>query len=347
MRIALVCPYDLDRPGGVATHVLGLGRWLSAQGLDATLIAPGSVAPDGLTTRLLGPSRDFRFNGSTAQLAVSAGQQEMVRQAVRGFDVVHVHEPLTPGAAYAAARAAGRLVVTHHAAFRVPRPLRPVFRWRARTLGERVSIAVSEAARRSARHTTRHDPLVIPNAIPVPSELFVERTATPKVAFLGRRDDPRKGYALFAQLARRGIPADFIAIGPGGPTGEAVRDLGILSSGELARTLRGVSVVVAPNRGGESFGMILVEALAAGCTLVASDLPAFRAVVGTQPVAHWFAPGDLRGAAHALGAALRQPADPVQAKTVAARFSWDVVGPQVLAAYRRALDLGDAIGSSV
>ncbi|HMR49118.1 MAG TPA: glycosyltransferase family 4 protein [Arachnia sp.] len=335
MRIALVCPYNLDRPGGVATHVLGLARWLSAEGHEATVIAPGTTAPVGVRALLLGPTRDFRFNGSVAQLAVSADQRAAAARSVEGFDVVHVHEPLTPGAAYAAARAARRLVVTHHAAFSVPLPVRGVLRGRARRLGPRAAIAVSEAARRTAWEATGLEPVVLPNAIPLPSALPVERADIPKVAFLGRRDDPRKGYPLFERLTRGGAPAEFLAIGPGGPVGDGVRDLGVLSDEELARTLRGVAVVVAPNRGGESFGLVLIEALAAGCTLVVSDLPAFRDVVGGDPVAYWFAPGDHAAAAAALGSALARPADPAAARRAAGRYSWEHIGPKIVEIYSR------------
>lgn len=346
MKIALVCPYNLDTPGGVATHVLGLARWLDEQGHQATVIAPGTRAPGDLDVRLLGPTRDFRFNGSTAQLAVSPAQRVAAREAVRDVDVVHVHEPLTPGAAYAAARAAEHLVVTHHASFRVPRLARPLLRRRATALGPRVSLAVSVAAARTAREAIGLEPVVVPNAIRLPPAATKPRTDRPRVIFLGRRDDARKGYATFAALARSGIDADFVAIGPGNDPGAGVRALGVLDDERLAEELGAARVVVAPNLGGESFGMVLVEALAAGCTLVASDLPAFREVIGDDaPVAHWFPPGDRPAAVAALRRALDQPGDPRRARAVAERFSWDGVGPMVLDAYLAARNGADGIGS--
>lgn len=223
MRIALVCPYNLDRPGGVATHVLGLARWLNATGHEAKVVAPGTRAPKDVPVLLLGPTRDFRFNGSTAQLAVSASQRTAARAAVQGVDVVHVHEPLTPGAAYTAAKAASPLVVTHHASFTVPAMVAPLLRYRAKKLGPRLSLAVSEAAARTAQAAVGHRPPIIPNAIRLPDARPPLRSDTPRVVFLGRRDDPRKGYAVFHALAQSGIEADFVAIGPGGDPGPGVR----------------------------------------------------------------------------------------------------------------------------
>ena len=169
MRIALVTPYSLDVPGGVGTHVLGLARWLRDQGHDAFVVAPGERVVDaGVPVRLLGRATPLPFNGSTARLALSLSQARAARAAVATADVVHVHEPLTPGAAFAAARGGRPLVVTHHAAFAVG-ALGPVLRARAALLPrDRVSLAVSEAAAATARAATGVTPEVVPNAIELP-----------------------------------------------------------------------------------------------------------------------------------------------------------------------------------
>ncbi|MFD0867391.1 glycosyltransferase, partial [Tessaracoccus lubricantis] len=165
--IALVCPYSLDRPGGVATHVLGLASWLRDRGHDAFVVAPGTGVP-GDGTQLVGPAVGVPFNGSVAQLAVLPAQARRTLTAIADADVVHVHEPLTPGIAFAAARAArGRLVVTHHAHFR-PGLFTAPLRLRASLLPLRTSIAVSEAACRTAVAVTGLVPAVIPNAVAVP-----------------------------------------------------------------------------------------------------------------------------------------------------------------------------------
>ncbi|MFT3886710.1 MAG: glycosyltransferase family 4 protein [Arachnia sp.] len=324
-------PYSLDVPGGVATHALGLARWLRHAGHEPLVVAPGTRDDDhGVPVRLLGAAASFRFNGSTARLALAPHQTRAAKEAVRDADVVHVHEPLTPGIAFAAARAAVRLVVTHHASFR-PGPLGPVLRARAALLPRtRVSLAVSEAAAATARAATGRAPEIIPNAVDLPPEP-APRSGRPLVLFLGR-DEPRKGFPLFAELAGRGIDADFVAAGPTRPVPH-VAVLGQVSDDERERLLSAATVVVAPNLAGESFGLVLVEALAHGATLVASDLPAFRRVVADPAVVRFFPTGDKTAAEHALRDAVAAPAGPARARASAERFTWDAVGPRVLAAY--------------
>ena len=341
MRIALVTPYSLDVPGGVGTHVLGLARWLREQGHDAFVVAPGERVVDaGVPVRLLGRATPLPFNGSTARLALSLSQARAARAAVATADVVHVHEPLTPGAAFAAARSGRPLVVTHHAAFQVG-ALGPVLRARAALLPrDRVSLAVSEAAAATARAATGVTPEVVPNAIEVP-DLSTQRSASasrpahgagrPMVLFLGR-DEPRKGFPVFAEVARSGVDAEFVAVGPTTPT-PGVSVLGAVSDAERARLLSAATVLVAPNLAGESFGLVLVEALAHGAAVLASDLPAFRAVVDDPAVARFFPPGAATAATAGLRELLATPPDPALTRAAAAPYAWDSVGPRVLRAY--------------
>ena len=341
MRIALVTPYSLDVPGGVGTHVLGLARWLREQGHDPFVVAPGDRVVDaGVPVRLLGRATPLPFNGSTARLALSLSQARAARAAVATADVVHVHEPLTPGAAFAAARSGRPLVVTHHAAFAVG-ALGPVLRARAALLPrDRVSLAVSEAAAATARAATGVTPEVVPNAIEVP-DLSTQRSASasrpahgagrPMVLFLGR-DEPRKGFPVFAEVARSGVDADFVAVGPTTPR-PGVSVLGAVSDAERARLLSAATVLVAPNLAGESFGLVLVEALAHGAAVLASDLPAFRAVVDDPAVARFFPPGAATAATAGLRELLATPPDPALTRAAAAPYAWDSVGPRVLRAY--------------
>ena len=334
LRVALVCPYSLDRPGGVATHVLGLARWLQDEGHRVVVVAPGTVEEDrGVPVTLLGNPREFRFNGSVAQLAVGRRQSRRAAAAVADVDVVHVHEPLTPGAAFAAARAAGALVVTHHASFDAGR-LAALVRPRAALLPDRFSIAVSRAAATTALALTGRDTVVIPNAITLPDP-SAHRAGRPKVVFLGRLDEPRKGYPLFQTLARQVPEADFVAVGPGGSGDPVVNELGQLDDDAKARVLHSASVLVAPNRYGESFGMILVEGLAHGCAVVATDLPAFREVVDHPGFVSWFPVDDAASARAALRRRLAHPVDPLASRRLVERYTWPVVGPQITAAYRR------------
>lgn len=338
LRVALVCPYSLDRPGGVATHVLGLARWLQHEGHHPVVVAPGVLDQDrGVPVTLLGAPREFRFNGSVAQLAVLPGQSRRAAAAVAHADVVHVHEPLTPGAAFAAARAARSLVVTHHASFGGRRAA-TLLRLRASLLPERVTIAVSRAAAVTARAVTGTDPVIIPNAITAPPARPTLAPATPHrpvVVFVGRLDEPRKGYPLFRGLAGQVPGADFVAIGPGGAGDTRVRELGQLDDDAKSRVLGTASVLVAPNRYGESFGMIIVEGLAHGCAVVAADLPAFRDVVDHPGFVSWFPVDDAASARAALLRRLAAPVDPAAAQALVERYTWPAVGPRILAAYRR------------
>lgn len=336
MRIALVCPYSADVPGGVWTHVLGLAEWLATRGHDPAVVAPGTVPVEtAVPVHLVGRARGFPFNGSTARLALAPRQVAAAREIVRGFDVVHVHEPLTPGLAYGVARTARRLVVTHHAHFAPRPPLAVVLRARARRLPERDSLAVSSSAASTALAVTGVRPLVVPNAIRLPPLREKPDEARPLVLFVGRRDDPRKGYRLFEALASRVPAARFVAVGPGRTAGGgAVEVHPSASRGELEGWLSRARVLVAPNTGGESFGMVLVEALAHGCALACSRLDAFRAVVDDDRLVSWFDPGDVEQAVVALEARLADPVDPALAHAAALPFGWENVGPRVEERYR-------------
>ena len=336
LRVALVCPYSLDEPGGVATHVLGLARWLRDEGHRPLVVAPGETPQEwGVPVTLLGAAHGFQFNGSVARLAIRPAQKRLAAEAVTGSDVVHVHEPLTPGAAFAAARATRHLVVTHHASFDPGRGA-GVIRLRAGLLPARATIAVSEAAARTARAVTGAAPLIIPNAITAPATPRAytrEPGGRPLVVFVGRLDEPRKGYPLFATLADQVPEADFAAVGPGVGCGGRVRQLGQLDDAAKATVLQEASVLVAPNRFGESFGMILVEALAHGCAVVATDLPAFRDVVDHPGFVSWFPVDDVASARVALRRRLAQPVDPAAAGALVHRYTWPAVGPRILDAY--------------
>ena len=335
MRIALVVPYCLDVPGGVATHAIGLAAWLRGRGQDARIIAPGTAQVDvDVPVTLLGGSVDLPFNGSVARLALRPDQARAALRATTGADLVHVHEPLTPGAGFAvASRTRLPLVVTHHASFTPSPTVARLLRARARRLPPRVSLAVSEAAWHLTTRIGVTDAVIVPNAIalpPAPSP----RAGRPTVAFVGRLDEPRKGYRVFVEAAALVQGADFIAVGPGGHGAPGVTELGALGRRELGEVLGSASILVAPNLFGESFGMVLVEGLAHGAAVVASDLPAFRAVA-EGPASSFFPVGDASAAAEAIEKRLADPVDPVSAGRSAARFGWDAIGPAVEAAYGR------------
>lgn len=335
MKIGIVCPYSFDQPGGVGTHVRGLAHWLRSQGHGVLVVAPGTGASKP-GEMLVGDSVPMQFNGSTAHLALAPAQVRRAIAALREADVVHVHEPLTPGLGFAAARASRPLVVTHHAQF-APGLLTPVLRMRSAILGQRVSIAVSDGAAATALAATGGRPEVIPNGIALPEKSDKPASSLPVVLYVGRRDDARKGYPTFVAVAERmSHEARFVALGPGQVSSRQVAEYGAVSDAERNAWLREASVLMAPNTFGESFGLVLVEALARGCGVVASDLPTFRAVADDPRCASWFPPGDVEAATNALRTRLTMGSDASKARQLAARYSWERVGPRVVAAYEQA-----------
>ncbi len=348
VHVALLCPYSLDTPGGVATHVLGLAAWLLSRGDKVTVVAPGTrtpSVPEGVALHLVGRSVDLRFNGSVAQLALRPGQRVAALRAVRGADVVHVHEPLTPGIAFAVARAADNLVVTHHASFAPSRTVSAFLRRRAAGLAPRASIAVSRAAQQTARAVTGETPRIIGNGVlmpdPPPPRDGWRGGVRPRIGFLGRLDEPRKGFAVFRAVAERGhqagFDAEFVALGPGTVNPGSVRLLGIVDDSDRTSALQQVDVLLAPNLFGESFGLILVEALAAGCSVVASDLPGFADVLAESGTGRTFPSGDVDAALAALRAVVGAPEDPLVLHESAQSWSWEALGPRVREQYLLAI----------
>ncbi|WP_297751364.1 glycosyltransferase family 4 protein [uncultured Tessaracoccus sp.] len=335
MKIGIVCPYSFDQPGGVGTHVRGLAHWLHEQGHGVLVVAPGtgSSKPGEM---LVGDSVPLQFNGSTAHLALAPAQARRAIAALREADVVHVHEPLTPGLSFAAARACRPLVVTHHAQF-APGLLTPLLRMRSAMIGRRVSLAVSDGAAATALAATGAHPDVIPNGIALPEENDKPTSQLPVVLYVGRRDDARKGYPIFEAVAERmSHEARFVALGPGRVSSHHIAEYGAVTDAERNAWLHEASVLVAPNTFGESFGLVLVEALAHGCGVVASDLPTFRAVADDPRCMSWFPPGDVEAATEALRKRLTVGGDASIARELAARYSWEHIGPRIVAAYEQA-----------
>lgn len=338
MRIGIVCPYSFAAPGGVQTHVRGLARWLASQGHEVDVFAPGlwgGQQPVDVGFTSAGSSVPLPWNGSVARVGFTLGILARARRwLARGFDIVHVHEPVTPSVAYAVlALAREPVVTTHHCAGAASLPFRlgavPV---RRQLNQARAHLAVSDMAAMLARTYLQGPLTVVPNGV----EIQPARTTKPRmrtVTFLGR-DEPRKGLDVFLAAAAQVGPTlpgvRFVVAGAarGGPY---VTVLGEISELRRASLLQHTDVLVASQLGGESFGLVLAEGLAAGAQVVASNLPAFREAFGEGAV-RYFPPGDATALARSIVEALARPSqqDP---RTVVRPYSWDVVGPQVLAAY--------------
>ena len=364
MKIGIVCPYSLDVPGGVQAHVLDLARALIRRGHEVNVLAPADddqPLPDFVTSA--GRAVGIRYNGSVARLAFGPVSYARVRRWIRehDFDVLHLHEPTAPSLSMLALMVAdGPIVATFHTSTRRSRALsafQPVLQPFLEKITAR--IAVSALARRVQVEHLAGDAWEIPNGVVV--QRYAAAEPLPgwpgeggAIGFLGRFTEPRKGFPVlleaFDELAAHRDGVRLLVAGPGDPDEVSIppriRDritfLGLVAEADKARMLRSVDVFAAPGTGGESFGMILTEAMAAGTPVVASDLDAFRRVLDGGAAGELVPVGD----APALAAALeRLLADPVRRSALAARanqvvagYDWPVLARRVLEVYATAIE---------
>ena len=279
MRVAIVSPYSFDHFGGVQDQAAQLGSWLREAGHDAWVVAPGSGGPDG--TIHVGAAVSVPANRSRAPITLDPRAVGRVRAAVAGADVVHVHEPFMPITSLAALIGSKVPIVgTFHAD---PGGLaRAVYRgasWPLRRLAGRLAVATAVSPVAAASVERLVDLRLIPNGVDVDAY----RDDLPKAnraLFIGR-DERRKGLQqllLAWPLIRARVPeAELRVVGAERTSGPAgVTFLGRVDEESKRTELAEASVMCAPNTGGESFGIVLVEAMASGCAVVASDIPAFR-----------------------------------------------------------------------
>ena len=372
MKIAMLSPYSLSRPGGVQGQVLGLARALRSLGHQVTVVGPGELDPlesdpveasggsDHPDVFVMGRPTGLRSNGSVAPVTVSPGAALRAERFVRfgGFDVLHVHEPLAPVAAYGfVARASVPMVGTYHRAG-VSRWV-PLLKPLVYAVGSRlqVRVAVSEAARDTAMRSSKGEYEVLYNGVDMERFARAEPAPSdrPTVLFLGRHET-RKGLSVlldaFALLER---PAVLWVAGDGPqsevqhrrhPESDRVKWLGILNEEEVTARLLGADVLCAPSLRGESFGMVVLEGMAARCAVVASDLPGYRSAAGGHAVL--VPPGDVSALSRALGVALadvvegggRSSPEALKAAEVHAN-GWSMKGlaERYVDVYQRAIDI--------
>jgi phosphatidylinositol alpha-mannosyltransferase len=342
MRVAVVCPYSVDVPGGVQGQAVGLVEGLQAAGHEAWLVAPGSTGPP--ETRLLGRSFNVKVNGSVAPVALQPGTIGRVRRAIRDADVVHVHEPLVVPTSPAAFLGAGPPAVgTFHAdpsdmTRRLYHVAAPILR---RVLARFDAVtAVSRAAGSAIEHLV-DEVIEIPNGIDTRAFSLDVVRRPGRVVFLGR-DEPRKGLDVLLAawpLVHAAVPeAELVVLGAYREAPhESIRYLGTSVGHQKRLQLAEATVFCAPNLGGESFGISLVEAMAAGCAPVVSDLPAFRSVAGDT--ARYVPVGDPESLAGQLIRALRDTNGSHMrgraACEAAAVYDWHQVLPRYVDVYAR------------
>lgn len=354
MKVGIVCPYSFDEPGGVQAHILDLARVLIEAGHTVQVLGPG--APDTEVPDFVvkgGRSIPIRYNGSVARLAIGPGVLRRVRRFIRDgdFDVLHIHEPNSPSYSMAALWAAeGPIVATYHASSSGSTVLK-VFQAVLRPYLEKIrgGIAVSEMARRWQVEQLGGDPVLIPNGVDTRVYRAAQRsTPSPvEIVFLGRLDESRKGLdILLRALSRIDRDIKVTVMGGGRPRVMAGVDfVGRVSDAEKAEILGRADIYVAPNTGGESFGIVLVEAMAAGCAVVASDLEAFAAVCDADsenPAGLLFSTGSDKELAEQLCTLIDDPA--ARSRLITAgqersqRYDWSSVARDVLAVYETVAD---------
>lgn len=323
MKVLLVCPYSLGWPGGVQGQVLALARALRGQSVGASVVAPCDGAPPEPGVTDIGRSISFAANGSVAPIAPDPAAVRRTVDALRAEapDIVHLHEPLVPGPTLVALLAGiAPAIGTFHASGRVPAYvwLRPVMRACSRRLTART--AVSPEARELAERWLGGACRVLPNGVEV--ERFAKADPWPSerraILFVGRHE-PRKGLEVLLE-AFAGLPDDVaLWVAGEGPETQHLRAgadrrvkdriewLGRLADDELARRLRGAAAFCAPSLHGESFGVVLLEAMAAGTPVVASDISGYRDVARDGREALLVPPGDAGLLARALARVLDEP----------------------------------------
>jgi phosphatidyl-myo-inositol alpha-mannosyltransferase len=360
MRIGMVCPYSFDVPGGVQSHVLQLAEVMRARGQNVSVLAPSSPRaslPEYVVSA--GRAIPIPYNGSVARLQFSPAVHGKVRRwlADGDFDVLHLHEPNAPSLSMWALRAAeGPIVATFHTSTTKSLTL-TVFQGVLRPWHEKIvgRIAVSDLARRWQMEALGSDAVEIPNGIDVASFAAAPRLAGyPRpgktVLFLGRYDEPRKGMAVLIgalpSLVEHFPGVQVLIVGRGdedelrskaGGLAGHLRFLGQVDDAAKASALCSADVYCAPHTGGESFGIVLVEAMAAGTPVVASDLHAFRRVLRNDDAGRLVPVEDSAALAAGLVAVLED--DQLAKRYVAAgadavrRYDWSVVANQIMRVY--------------
>ena len=368
-RIGIVCPYGWDTPGGVQSHVRDLAEYLIREGHFVSVLAP-AIDDENLPHYVTSAGRPISipYNGAVARVLFGPIAFSRVRHWISqgDFDVLHLHEPAIPSISLLACWAAeGPLVGTFHAAakrqkvtFAVAPFLEPVIE----KLNAR--IAVSEAARETLTEHLDTDAIVVPNGIYASlyrDGKLDERWTGNTLGFIGRFEEPRKGLSVLTQ-ALPAIIAEFpdvkIFVAGPGESSDTLKDIqpslrsrftfmGRISEEEKANFLASVGLYIAPNTGGESFGIILAEALAAGASVVASDIPAFDSLLGHGDYGTLFQSENSDDLAtkviELLKDSARRRAIADRGKIYAQSFDWDVVADKIYDVYQMAMVGGTGV----
>jgi phosphatidylinositol alpha-mannosyltransferase len=371
LRIGMVCPYSLSAPGGVQAHVLGLARGLRGHGHQVEVLAPvggnNSTNPMESVPEFVTPAgRGIRvpYNGSVVPLVFGPVAANRARRWMHDhdFDVLHVHEPAAPSLSLIAlALAEVPVVATFHFATTRSRALAAAQGLLQPTM-EKITarIAVSPLARRVHVEYLGGDAVEIPNGVDV-SQFSAARPLPgyPRsggtVGFVGRFGEPRKGMPVLLAALRTLIQtrpelrllvvghgdAEALLSAAGPAVARRIEVLGPVADEGKAAALASVDVLCVPALGGESFGIVLSEAMAAGTPVVASDLDAFRRVLDDGKAGVLVTAGSPDELSAALDDLLDNPARraalAAAGRRRAAMWDWPVVARRVLQVYHSAV----------
>lgn len=361
MKIGIVCPYTWAVPGGVQQHIRDLAEALIDLGHTVSVISPAdddTPLPDYVVSA--GGAVPVPYNGSVARLAFGPRAANRVRRWLKegNFDVLHVHEPAAPSLSLLACWvASGPIVATMHTANPRSRFMHAAYPALQSAL-EKINgrIAVSEAARTTLVEHLGGDAVLIPNGVATRRYAVAEPLpgwpgTGGAIGFLGRMDESRKGLAVllraFEVLGAERDGLRLLIAGPGDADDvlervpASLRDrvvlLGQVSEQDKVRMLHSVDVFCAPNTGGESFGIVLAEAMAAGAPIVASDLDAFRRVLQGGRAGELFATGDPADLARAARLLLDDPERRAKlsaaATSAVSAYDWSMVARDVVSVY--------------
>jgi len=369
LRIGIVCPYSWDVPGGVQNHIRDLAEFLINNGHYVEVLAPATESED-LPDYVVSAGRavSIPYNGAVARVLFGVGANSRVRSWINDgdFDLLHLHEPAIPSLSLLACWAGeGAMVGTFHAAAKYQKAIvaiGPILEPVIEKLSAR--IAVSESARLTLTAHLETDAIVIPNGIYADNYRDgVSRTEWQgnTIGFLGRFEEDRKGLPVLLDalpIISRFIPDIRVLIAGPGDSEEVLEKvdpqlrnriefLGKISEIDKADFLASVSLYIAPNTGGESFGIILAEAMAGGAAVVASDIPAFADVLGNGQFGALFESENSENLAKVIIDLLR---DETKRRELAAagavhaqRFDWGQVGVEIFEVYELAMVSGQKV----
>jgi len=334
VKVGLICPYSLDVPGGVQNQVRLLADELRRRGDVALVVGPGEGPSEAGEIRL-GRAVAMPGNGSVARVLIHPFLKRDFLAAVSECDVLHVHEPTMPALGWWAARSGLPQVHTYHADVAASR------RWLGRSVRARLpkpssSTAVSEVAAANWGSGLA----LVPNAVDAPA-IEVERVPG-RVTLVGR-DERRKGIHILLEAwpaVRQEVPHAELHLTIDGPAEAGVIKHGMVTEAEKWKLLASADVAVAPALFGESFGLVVAEALAAGTPIVLSDLEAFREVAGSAGVV--VPPGDSAALGVAVTALLQNKGERLRrsrvGRSIARRFGVSEVLSQYRELYQHAIE---------